>query len=146
MSRCCVHLDILGHTADSVVFYLDNTLISGDTLFIGKVGRCFTGDHQGFFRSIKLIMELPGDTIVYPGHDYVEEYLDFVRELEPDNSEADIFYKSYDRNHVRSTLEQEFGLDPFLRFNDKKIVSMLQRRGMPCSTESERWESLLSLM
>jgi len=135
-----------GHTDDCIVFYLDNTLISGDTLFIGKVGRCFTGDHKRFLESVKLIMEFPEDTEIYPGHDYVEEYLDFVRMFEPDNPDVDPVHKSYDPNHVRSTLEQEFRIDPFLRFNDKKIISILESRNLPCSTESERWESLLSIM
>lgn len=31
-----------GHTSDSVCFHFNDTLISGDTLFNGKVGKCFT--------------------------------------------------------------------------------------------------------
>jgi len=56
-----------GHTTDSVCFYFDNILVAGDTLFNGKVGRCFTGDHQNFLEAIKTILELPEETIVYGG-------------------------------------------------------------------------------
>jgi len=64
-----------GHTSDSVCFYYDHVLISGDTLFNGKVGRCFTGDYNGFLQSIKTILALPREAVVYAGHDYVEEYI-----------------------------------------------------------------------
>ncbi|MGD9122717.1 MAG: hydroxyacylglutathione hydrolase, partial [Desulfobacterales bacterium] len=32
-----------GHTKDSVVFYMADTLLTGDTLFNGNVGSCFSG-------------------------------------------------------------------------------------------------------
>ena len=38
-----------GHTEDSLCFYTGNALISGDTLFNGTIGNCFTGDLAGFF-------------------------------------------------------------------------------------------------
>ncbi|MBA2880316.1 hydroxyacylglutathione hydrolase [Desulfosalsimonas propionicica] len=131
-----------GHTKDSVCFYFDSILISGDTLFNGKVGRCFTGDHQRFLQSIKTLLQLPGDTAVYAGHDYVEEYVALARSLEPDNAHL----AGYDPDHVRATLNEERRVDPFLRFNDEKITAILRARGLPAETEAQRWESLMSLM
>jgi hydroxyacylglutathione hydrolase len=49
-----------GHTEDSVVFATGDCLITGDTLFNGTVGNCFSGDLNAFYRSILLLMELPG--------------------------------------------------------------------------------------
>ncbi|MFW6283784.1 MAG: MBL fold metallo-hydrolase [Desulfosalsimonas sp.] len=135
-----------GHTADSVCFYFDSILISGDTLFNGKVGRCFTGDHQRFLASIKTLVQLPGDTAVYAGHDYVEEYVAFARNLEPDNEHLDPYLAKYDPDHVCATLDEERHVDPFLRFNDDKIIAILKARGLPAETEEQRWESLMSLM
>lgn len=135
-----------GHTLDSIIFHLGNILLTGDTLFIGKVGRCFSGDLEGFLRSVKFIMGFPPDTIVYPGHDYVREYMAFVRELEPDNPYIDDFLRRYDEGHVRSTIGEEFKIDPFLRLNDAKIISILDKKGLPAGTEMERWTSLMSLM
>ena len=135
-----------GHTEDSVTFHFGGILITGDTLFNGKVGRCFSGDLKGFYRSVKLLMDFPGETIIYAGHDYVEEYMEFARQLEPDNTQIDRFLEKYDPAHVYSTLDEEFKINPFLRFNEPRIVSFLKDRGLPVSTEYERWESLMSLM
>ena len=135
-----------GHTNDSVTFHFGNILITGDTLFNGKAGRCFSGDLKGFYRSVKLLMDFPGETIIYAGHDYVEEYMEFARGLEPDNTHIDRFLEKYGPAHVYSTLDEEFKINPFLRFNEPRIVSFLKDRGLPVSTEYERWESLMTLM
>ncbi|MFC1820468.1 MBL fold metallo-hydrolase [Thermodesulfobacteriota bacterium] len=135
-----------GHTQDSITFHLDNILLTGDTLFHGKIGRCFSGDLKGFYNSIKLIMEFPEETIIYAGHDYVEEYMAFVRLLEPDNTYIDAFLNRYDPGHVSSTLADEYKINPFLRFNEGKIISILEKRGLRVETEYDRWESIMSLM
>src|SRR5512136_1380515 len=70
-----------GHTADSVCFHVEDTLITGDTLFNGTVGNCFTGDLKGFYHSIKKIMSLPENMIIYAGHDYVEDAMSFARRI-----------------------------------------------------------------
>ncbi|WDN90349.1 hydroxyacylglutathione hydrolase [Desulfosarcina sp. BuS5] len=134
-----------GHTHDSVVYYFKNILLSGDTLFTGKVGRCFTGDQEGFLRSIKLILPLPHDTRIYAGHDYVKEYLETAKSIEPDNIHIDGFLKKYDPKYVFSTLEDELKINPTLRFSDKKIISILHKRGLPHNTELDCWKSLLSI-
>jgi len=61
-----------GHTNDSVSFHAGNFLVTGDTLFNGTVGNCFSGDLFAFYNSIKKLISFPKDTIVYAGHDYVE--------------------------------------------------------------------------
>jgi hydroxyacylglutathione hydrolase len=135
-----------GHTQDCLCFYFDSILISGDTLFNGKVGRCFIGDVDAFFQSIQKIIRLPGETNVYAGHDYVEEYMEFAKRLEPDNLNIDPYLKNYDPNHVTARLADEVKVDPFLRFNDEKIITILKDKGLPFKTELDRWRSLMSLM
>ena len=135
-----------GHTRDSVCFYHPPFLVSGDTLFNGKVGKCFTGDTEAFLSAIKGLLVLPDETIVYAGHDYVAEYVAFVRYLEPDNPHIDRYQENYDPGHVCATLADEKKVDPFLRFNDEKIARILAEKGLPVQTESDRWHALLSLM
>ncbi len=60
-----------GHTSDSVCFYDGNILLSGDTLFLGSIGRTDhpTGDTEQEINSIlEKLMPLPDETPVYPGH------------------------------------------------------------------------------
>lgn len=60
-----------GHTDGSATFVVDNMLFTGDTLFLGSVGRTdfVTGDKEEIIRSVKKLFALDGDYSVYPGHD-----------------------------------------------------------------------------
>ncbi len=62
-----------GHTPGSISLYLplENSIIAGDTLFQGSVGRTDLpgGDTAQIARSIRgKLYTLPEDTIVFPGH------------------------------------------------------------------------------
>lgn len=64
-----------GHTPGSVCFYVDGNLFTGDTLFVGAVGRTDLagGSLDTLLASIeKKLLGLPPETIVWPGHDYGE--------------------------------------------------------------------------
>lgn len=135
-----------GHSHDSVCFYFDNTVISGDTLFNGKVGKCFTGDYTVFLQSIKKLLALPPETRIFAGHDYVMEYLEFSRRLEPDNPYIDTYLEKYNPNNLFFTLAEEIRVNPYLRVNDEKIAAILKAKGLPSETEFDRWQSLLSMM
>jgi glyoxylase-like metal-dependent hydrolase (beta-lactamase superfamily II) len=53
--------------------YTDGHIFTGDTLFVGAVGRTDLpgGSSKQLLTSIKeKIYTLPGSTIVWPGHDY----------------------------------------------------------------------------
>jgi glyoxylase-like metal-dependent hydrolase (beta-lactamase superfamily II) len=62
-----------GHTPGSQCFLVDEKLISGDTLFVGSCGRTDLpgGDAEEMYRSLsERLAALPGNTILYPGHNY----------------------------------------------------------------------------
>ncbi len=62
-----------GHYSDSVCYYLDGVLFTGDTLFVGRTGRTISegSDIKKLYESVyNKILSLPGNTIIYPGHDY----------------------------------------------------------------------------
>jgi hydroxyacylglutathione hydrolase len=134
-----------GHTEDSVIFAADNVLITGDTLFNGTVGYCFSEDLNAFYHSIRLIMGYPGATRIYAGHDYVAASLAFARHLTPGNPAIDAFAARYDSSHVFSTLDDERAVNPYLRFNDPEIISLLTSRGLPSGTEYQRWEGIMAI-
>jgi hydroxyacylglutathione hydrolase len=132
-----------GHMEDCLIFKTGDYLITGDTLFTGTVGNCFSGDLEGFFKSIQLIQSFPPQTIIYPGHDYVRESLIYAKSLEPDNPDIARFLEAYDPEHVFSTLKEEMKINPYLRLNDERIIQMLDAEGLPAGTEYERWVSLM---
>ncbi len=76
-------------------------------------------------------MELPDETLVYAGHDYVRDSLAFARRLEPENRAIGDLLRRYDRRHVVSTLAEEKRINPYFRFNEPGIVNLLARLGLP---------------
>jgi hydroxyacylglutathione hydrolase len=62
-----------GHSPGGMSLYIDGKVFTGDSLFVGSVGRTdFPGSSWGVLEtSIRnKLYVLPGDTIVYPGHNY----------------------------------------------------------------------------
>jgi glyoxylase-like metal-dependent hydrolase (beta-lactamase superfamily II) len=61
-----------GHTADSMCILGGNKLITGDTLFVGKVGGTDFGDEaRAEYESLHRKLMTLGDAVeVYPGHNY----------------------------------------------------------------------------
>lgn len=64
-----------GHTPGSQCFLVGDSLISGDTLFIGGCGRVDlpgSDPAQMYDSLVNKLRALPDDTVLYPGHDYAE--------------------------------------------------------------------------
>ncbi len=62
-----------GHSPGSVCLYGHGHVITGDTLFVGAVGRTDLpgGSFETLIQSLKtFILPLPDSTVVLPGHDY----------------------------------------------------------------------------
>ncbi len=74
----CLEIRVLhtpGHSPGSACFLVKGNLFTGDTLFVGDVGRSdlVGGSFDTLLQSIKeQIIVLPRDTIVWPGHNYGE--------------------------------------------------------------------------
>ncbi|QRP49609.1 MBL fold metallo-hydrolase [Amycolatopsis sp. FDAARGOS 1241] len=64
-----------GHTPGSQCFLVGDRLVSGDTLFLEGCGRTDFpgGDSDAIYRSLQWLATLPGDPVVYPGHQYSAE-------------------------------------------------------------------------
>jgi hydroxyacylglutathione hydrolase len=62
-----------GHTPGSQCLLCEGALVSGDTVFVNACGRCDLkgGNPDDLFRTIsQVLMKLPRETALYPGHDY----------------------------------------------------------------------------
>jgi glyoxylase-like metal-dependent hydrolase (beta-lactamase superfamily II) len=70
-----LHIKILytpGHTKDSICILIGDSLFTGDTLFVGKVGGTDFGKQarQEYDSLHNKILKLPDHIKIYPGHDY----------------------------------------------------------------------------
>ena len=90
-------------------------------------------------------MELPQDTLVMGGHDYVQEYMDFARMIQPNNRAIDSYLGRYDPEDISYTLAEEKEVDPFLRLDEGDVISFLESRGLPSSTPLQRFTSLFKV-
>ncbi len=134
-----------GHTLDCLTFVAGKALITGDTLFNGTVGNCFSGDLRGFHDSICRLSRFPDDTRIYAGHDYVRESIAFARSLEPQNPDLDRYLARYRPDHVVSTLGEERRVNPYLRCNEPSLVEVMRRKGLAADTPYQRWVALMGL-
>ncbi len=65
-----------GHTPGSQCFLAEDSLVSGDTLFIGGCGRVDLpgGDPEAMYHSLtKVLSKLPEGTKLFPGHNYASK-------------------------------------------------------------------------
>lgn len=61
-----------GHTPGSVCYLFDNKLITGDTLFVGNIGRTDLpgGNPRIMSETLRMLKKLDENIEVWPGHDY----------------------------------------------------------------------------
>ncbi|PHS18636.1 MAG: hydrolase glyoxylase [Kangiella sp.] len=74
--------DTPGHTDDSLCYYIEDMIFTGDTLFIRGNGRSDfqNGDAGQLYDSItQKLFTLPDETVVWPGHDYKGEHVSTIK-------------------------------------------------------------------
>lgn len=77
-----------GHSPGSLCFWGEGYLITGDTLFVGGIGRYDLpgGDYNTLMKSLKeKIMTLPDNTKILPGHDYGDKPISTIGEEKKNN-------------------------------------------------------------
>lgn len=134
-----------GHSEDSILICFENKIISGDTLFNGTIGNCYTGDYETYFKSIKKYLSFPKETLIYAGHDLVHYAMGIAKKLDPENTAIDTFRKKYNRNHIYSTLGEELKHNPFIRFNDPELDELRKKTGGSNASEFLRWRTMMTI-
>ncbi len=128
-------LDTPGHTMSHVCLrsHTDQpALFCGDTLFNAGAGNCHNGGHpEALYKTfVEQLVRLPGDTRVYPGHDYIENNLRFTLAREPDNRRAaEMLEKLKGQDPSRayvSTLEVERDINTFFRLSSPTVIAKLR--------------------
>jgi hydroxyacylglutathione hydrolase len=120
-----------GHTRSGVCYLLSDekgerrALFTGDTLFVAGCGRAFEETPDVFWDSLQKIKRLPGETLIYCGHDYALENFRFALSLEPENEQVKKRQASFrdkaTNARVPAVLEEEKMTNPFLRTDEERM-------------------------
>ncbi len=128
-------LDTPGHTMSHVCL-LSRTdtpaLFCGDTLFNAGAGNCHNGGHpEELYETFAgQLAKLSDDTLIYPGHDYLESNLRFTLSREPNNREAEALLETattQNPNHALvTTVAQEKQINTFFRLQSPEVIAQLR--------------------
>jgi len=135
-------MDTPGHTMCHICLKSRSdlkALFSGDTLFNAGAGNCHNGGspEELFTTFAEQLAQLPEDTLIYPGHDYIENNLKFTLDREPDNAAAKALLPRVE-NHdpatsIVTTLKEEKRFNTFFRLTSPGVIAGLRERfpGLP---------------
>ncbi len=128
-------LDTPGHTMSHVCLVSHTetpALFCGDTLFNAGAGNCHHGGHPAelYETFVKQLATLPDNTLIYPGHDYIANNLQFTLDREPDNNAAaallDNVMDQDPDNAMVSTMAQEKEVNTFFRLHSPSVIARLR--------------------
>ena len=147
-------LDTPGHTMSHVCL-LSHTdspaLFCGDTLFNAGAGNCHSGGHPAelYQTFAGQLAKLPDETLIYPGHDYIVNNLQFTLDREPDNARAqglldEIAEQDPDAALV-TTLALEKEVNAFFRLHSPSVIAQLREAFPDLPAEPSAREVFLKL-
>ena len=119
------HICLRSHTEQPALF-------SGDTLFNAGAGNTHNGGDTGLLYATfaDQLAQLPDNTQVYPGHDYIETNLKFTLSREPDNTAAGTLLPTVTghdpANSIVTTLAQEKQHNTFFRLTSASVIAKLR--------------------
>lgn len=126
-------LDVPGHTSGQVAYFGRcggaPVAFTGDTLFTCGCGRIFEGTPTQMLASLSKLAALPGDTLVYCGHEYTLANLRFALAVEPGNHALhERERREQDKRDrglptVPSRMDEERATNPFLRAAEPAVRS-----------------------
>ena len=126
-------LDVPGHTAGQVAYVGTcggvAVTFTGDTLFTCGCGRIFEGTPAQMMASLAKLAALPGETLVYCGHEYTLANLRFALAVEPGNAalHARQLREQAKRDQglptVPARMDEECATNPFLRAAEPEVFA-----------------------
>ena len=133
LGTLCRSISTPGHMAVHKSYYFPelNILFTGDTLINGACGRLLGGTAEQLFSSLRKICELPDETHIFGGHDYLVDNMEFALFVEPDNEDVNVrveLYRTDPAAAIFATLREEKRTNPFLRVDTVEEFTELRRR------------------
>ncbi|WP_298941183.1 hydroxyacylglutathione hydrolase [uncultured Psychromonas sp.] len=123
---------VAGHTLDHIVYFNEEMLFCGDTLFSAGCGRVFEGTHLQMFDALSRLATLDENMKVYCAHEYTQNNLIFALHVDPHNSDLIAYIKQVSKLRqqglpsIPTTIKCQKLVNPFLRFDDEALVNNLQ--------------------
>jgi len=126
-------MDTPGHTMSHICLYFSGAesekpaLFCGDTLFNAGVGRCDLGGAPEIMYEtfVEQFYPLAGEVRIFPGHNYIENNLQFTLDREPDNQSAQSlcaeFKAGISAESYVSTIGVEREINVFFRLNQAQV-------------------------
>lgn len=138
-----------GHTLSHVVYYTDEMLFCGDTLFNCGCGRLFEGSPEQMLESLSAIAQLNPETQVYAAHEYTMANLKFALTIEPHNPLLQEHQKSMLKQRTQGlptvpfSLASQKKLNPFMRCYELPLQQAVSYHlQVNCSTEMTTFTQL----
>ena len=143
-------LDASGHTVGHIAFHFPEAKLAftADSLMALGCGRLFEGSAQQMWDSLTKFMDLPDDTVICSGHDYIKGNAAFALSVDADNPDlvARIARSDADRKDGKpmaiAPLSLELATNPFLRATDPRMKASL---GMPRASDVDTFAHLRAL-
>eukprot|EP00792_Barthelona_sp_PAP020_P005516 TRINITY_DN267_c0_g1_i1.p1 TRINITY_DN267_c0_g1~~TRINITY_DN267_c0_g1_i1.p1 ORF type:complete len:471 (+),score=99.91 TRINITY_DN267_c0_g1_i1:97-1509(+) len=119
------------HSDIDVILYIPefDSIFTGDILFPGVCGKVFTGDFAGMFECFQYLKKFAeGETIFYPGHEYLLNCIPFLHSID----QHEFYVKRLNDNEYNEfpslyiTLKEELGHNLF--FNAKNVDELRKIR------------------
>jgi len=128
-------LHVPGHTSGHLVYLCGNSLLAGDTLFLGGCGRLSEGTPKQMYHSLAAkILPLPDDTRVWPGHEYTVRNRSFCLSIDTENTalmeklqEAEALCEK-NLPTVPGILKSEKETNVFLRCREPAVIRAVTER------------------
>lgn len=116
-----------GHTADSLVLVLPDRVLTGDTLFIGATGRTDlpSGDPEREWESVRRLLTLPDETLVFPGHEYQHRLSSTIGHERASNPRLTISREEFLRMMNMPRKEKPARLAEALAWNTRPLASAM---------------------
>jgi hydroxyacylglutathione hydrolase len=114
-------MHVPGHTRGAIAWCIPQTsrgpaaVFTGDTLFAAGCGRLFEGTPQQMHASLQAIMAMPDATLLYFGHEYTAQNLEFAATAEPGNRAIAARMRSLEPPTTPTTVAEERATNPFVR-------------------------------
>ena len=138
------HICVLSHTDQPALF-------SGDTLFNAGAGNCHNGGHPDeLYETFESQLDdLPEDTLIYPGHDYLINNLRFTLDREPDNETAARMIGQFEDQDpddaLVTTLSMEREMNTFFRLDSPSVIARLAEQFPEMGDSPSRKDVFLKL-